>query len=343
MPNDTTRIKKRASTRGRARTAANPPWPTSQLDLDAKISKGKALERYQLKPQHLRDLDFQRELVDTNGKRVWAHVYSEREVERRSWELYGGQDGLEQHLRNEGSKPKKNLPPPEEEETFDSEKEMNDLRDQLAPWQWTVFNKALDLWRKCNNSRRSAVWYRISVLRLSLKFAKTYPPRPPEPLPSSPAVDRLRAVLAQAAALPAYNSKLYGEEIEGLSRTGGPPHGWTYDWSDDYLQKLFSALNDVIRVGKVDKDYEKWRAIRWEVYDKFIECTNKGPSFQWWATGWTDPAAEWLEGGLTDRVVAWTYRGRCPAGKEYNHLPRGHGSGCRSISARPPKYVSIYM
>lgn len=76
---------------------------------------------------------------------------------------------------------------------------------------------------------------------------------------------------------------------------------------------------------------------------QFIECTNKGPSFQWWATGWTDPAAEWLEGGLTDRVMAWTYRARCPAGKEYNYLPRGHGSGCRSIAAKPPKYVSIYM
>ena len=76
---------------------------------------------------------------------------------------------------------------------------------------------------------------------------------------------------------------------------------------------------------------------------QFIECTNKGPSFQWWATGWTDPAAEWVEGGLTDLVMAWTYRARCPAGKEYNYLPRGHGSGCRSIAAKPPKYVRIYM
>ena len=80
MPKDTTRIKKRASTHGRARTTASPGWPPSELDLDAKVSiavtinfctssaqpsqinKGKALERYQLKPQQLRDLDFQREL-----------------------------------------------------------------------------------------------------------------------------------------------------------------------------------------------------------------------------------------------------------------------------------------
>ena len=171
-------------------------------------------------------------------------------------------------LRNQANKPKKNVSPPEEEELFDSEKEMDALRDQLAPWQWTVFNKALDRWHKCNNSRRSAVWYRISGLRGSLKFAKTYPPRPLEPLPSSPEVDRLRAVLAQAASLPKYGSEMYGEEIEGLSRSGGPPHGWTYDWSDDYLQELFSALNDVIRGGKSIGDFDKWRAIRWEVYDK---------------------------------------------------------------------------
>ena len=77
---------------------------------------------------------------------------------------------------------------------------------------------------------------------------------------------------------------------------------------------------------------------------QFIECTNKGPSFQWWSTGWTDPAAEWLEGELTERVAALTYRGRCPAGKAYNRVPpREHVSGYRSIAAKPPKYVSIYM
>ena len=33
--------------------------------------------------------------VGTNRKRVWAHVYSEREVEQRAWEVYGGPDGLQ--------------------------------------------------------------------------------------------------------------------------------------------------------------------------------------------------------------------------------------------------------
>ncbi|KAI1790004.1 hypothetical protein LXA43DRAFT_541076 [Ganoderma leucocontextum] len=334
MPKDTGHSKKRASTGGQGRTTASLEWPASELDLDAKITKGKALDRYQLKPDQLRGLEFQRELVDTNGRRVWAHVYSEREVEQRAWELYGGPDGLQVQITG---------PLPEKEELFDPEKALDDLRDRLAPWQWTAFNKALDIWHKCNHSRRSAVWYRISGLRLSLKIAKTYPQRPSEPLPSSPAVDRLRAVLAQAASLPTHGSEKYGEEVEGLSRTGGPPHAWTYDWSDEYLQKLFSALIDVIKVGKVDRDFDKWKAIRWEVYDRFVECTNKGPMFCWWSTGWTDPAAEWLEGGLSERALTCTYRARCPAGKEYNHLPRGHGSGFRSIAARPPKYVSIYM
>ena len=172
-------------------------------------------------------------------------------------------------VQSQADKPKKRrVPPPEEEELFDSEKELVDLRDRLAPWQWTAFNSALDVWHKCNHSRRSAVWYRISGLRLSLNFAKTYPPRPTEPLPSSPAVDKLRAVLAQAPSLPEHGSEEYGQEIEGLSRTGGPPHAWYYDWSNDYLQRLFSALNDVIRVGKAERDFDKWRAIRWEVYDK---------------------------------------------------------------------------
>ncbi|PIL34949.1 hypothetical protein GSI_02736 [Ganoderma sinense ZZ0214-1] len=131
---------------------------------------------------------------------------------------------------------------------------------------------------------------------LCVNFAKTYPQRPSEPLPSSPVVDRLRAVLAQAAPLPAYGLEEYGQEIEGLSRTCHRPDVWTYDWSNDYLQKLFSALNDVIRIRKPAKPSTSGGnpvgGVRQVVVSarsqaaaprriaQLIACTNKGPSFQ---------------------------------------------------------------
>ena len=146
----------------------------------------------------------------------------------------------------------------------------------MAPWLWQAYNKALDR----HNARGLELGYlpfstnaqRERPLVLALQVAKTYPPRPRDRLPSSASVDALRALLAQAASPPEEDD--YGVQVEGLEYKyiAFPEETEWYEWSVDYLERVYSALVAVIKEhGQGD---EGWRTIRWEVYDKVGAWTS---------------------------------------------------------------------
>lgn len=108
-------------------------------------------------------------------------------------------------------------------------------------------------------------------------LANLYPPRPMVRLPSSPTVDRLRAVLAEAPSLP--RRLEWGEEVDGMwmKHTNYPEEDYEYEWAPHYLDRLFAALIAVIEAhGTGDAG---WRGVRWEVYDKVCPVLPFPPSY----------------------------------------------------------------
>ena len=211
----------------------------------------------------------------------------------------------------------------------------------MAPWLWQAYNKALDR----HNARGLELGYlpfstnaqRERPLVLAMQVAKTYPPRPRDRLPSSASVDALRAVLARAASPPEEDD--YGVQVEGLEYKyiAFPEEIEWYEWSVDYLERVYSALVAVIKEhGQGD---EGWRTIRWEVYDKvrawistrmrghsdlsqYAESMRKPIEYCMDRNLWEDDAAKWLEGRLTtDGNILDTYLRRCsPSGMIYNSM-----------------------
>ncbi len=139
----------------------------------------------------------------------------------------------------------------------------------MAPWLWKAYNDALD--RHKNDGWYGPEYYysrprdREGLIASALKLAKTYPPRPAQPLPSSPSVDALRAVLADA---PRIADVEWGKEVPGLafSTTWHPEYDEWYSWTSEILQPIFEALIGVIEAHGVGDD--GWASARWEVYDR---------------------------------------------------------------------------
>ncbi len=143
------------------------------------------------------------------------------------------------------------------------------IKMKMAPWLWRQFNNALIE----HNIRGIAVGSipfetpesREGPMRRAELIALSYPPRPLIALPSSESVDRIRAILAEAVSPPDAHEPEYGQQIDGLDFIEYKSLKW-YQWSKEYLDRLFSAL---IRVIECDNgDDEDWKSIRWEVYDK---------------------------------------------------------------------------
>lgn len=119
-----------------------------------------------------------------------------------------------------------------------------------AEWLWKKCNEALDppdcysLDMKLSERAKALSW---AVERMSPGALTAYPPRPPGYLASSESVDKLRAILAEAPRVPEYGN---GEdEYDGMVRHESWHPEWdvSYDWNNDYYDKVCQALVDVVK------------------------------------------------------------------------------------------------
>ena len=137
-----------------------------------------------------------------------------------------------------------------------------------SEWLWNKCNEALDpmepysLDMELSERVKALSW---AVERLSQGALTPYPPRPPESLPSSESVDKLRVILAAAPRVPAYGNE--EDEIDGMVRceTWHPEWDVSYEWSKDYYNKVYQVLIDIVKQHGVGD--QGWGSVRWEVYD----------------------------------------------------------------------------
>nr|VWO99652.1 Succinate-semialdehyde dehydrogenase (EC [Ganoderma boninense] len=169
-----------------------------------------------------------------------------------------------------------NVVPPWEpyDETFVSAERAR-IREAMPPWLWEACTRSLHElyesqitygWLERALSEGSK-WDELSPMKTALTIASLYPVRPPELLPPSPSIDRLRAVLASAARIPEVGVG-YGQPVDGLEdlHMHFPDLLEWYDWSAEYLERLFAAILDVIEEHGFGA--EGWEGVQWEVYDK---------------------------------------------------------------------------
>ena len=96
-------------------------------------------------------------------------------------------------------------------------------------------------------------------------LAKNYPPRPEAPLLSSPTIDAFRNILKDAPKYPKPQDR--GKEFDNLDMGGDtwPDFEITYEWSKEFLGRVFHALRDIIEAhGMGDQG---WASARWELYE----------------------------------------------------------------------------
>lgn len=186
---------------------------------------------------------------------------------------------------------------------------------------------------------------RAKPMQEALRFQATYPSsRPTVPLPASPTIEALRAILAEAPRLA--KEQVHSFEpvpVLGIDAThhSWPEEDYSYEWATWYLTSLFNALCNVIIVHGTGE--AGWLSIRWEVYDKvrtlpdlatsvdpacsfrpqYAECIG-GISYDR-QDGWADRAAHWLDGAypLDDpRNIAFAFssRSKSVVGSRYNQM-----------------------
>ncbi|KAI1788894.1 hypothetical protein LXA43DRAFT_893921 [Ganoderma leucocontextum] len=283
------------------------------------------------------------------------YVYKEQDIERRAWEKHGGPEGFDKHLAKLRARhiKKKGL-----DARFPQPKTYEDPRGGVqvpdpfehqeanGPWLWIAFNKALSAVDELDEEAMALGGGfftkdkdRERPMRAALAVADTYPPRPPEKLPSSERVDRVRAVLAEAASPPQFGPDWGCDDIPGLtfrSWNCGPELVEEYEWGGDYLERLFMALIQLI--DELGLGREGLEGIRWEVYDKYVDCMHKGQQYDRRKGRWSDDAAEWLDGQFTKVGILLdvSCRGKCAAGRKYNDmLLFCNPSGSMSVGVRP--------
>ncbi|KAI1782097.1 hypothetical protein LXA43DRAFT_1151152, partial [Ganoderma leucocontextum] len=192
------------------------------------------------------------------------------------------------------------------------------IQQSMPPWLWDACNLALNELYEAdlvhgwldNVLSEGGRWDELSPMKAALDVAPMYPARPSEPLPSSPSVDRVRAVLACAARAPEAGVG-YGKPVDGLEDIHScwpDPVDW-YDWSVDYLERLFTAILEVVEEHGVG--VEGWESLRWEVYDKYVESLRCGVKYDSEARTWSDCAAQWLDGPLVGCDLESSCRRKC--------------------------------
>ncbi|KII86494.1 hypothetical protein PLICRDRAFT_700534 [Plicaturopsis crispa FD-325 SS-3] len=332
-------------------------WRCSRVGVKTKITQTSALRQYKLQKSDLKGLERQDAETVVRGinedELGPMYLYTECDVERVAWRKRGGPERFDAFLKKlrRAWAEKKRVDP--ETKPFDqpcsyteehnsspwhacsgvpSEKRLHDLwvatpdlfrlKMTFAPWMWQACNRALkDVPEYTSYSNKE----RHTALGLVEANLGRYPPRPVVPLPPSPSLDALRAVLERAPC------------SQGVA-DDKPPPGITYChrnekevvhlWNSLYLEELFSALVDVIQHHGVED--AGWCSARWEVYDKLATCIlDRGMLFSRYGergrvpTRWYDDARVWLRGRLepSDRNHQ-IMRGdaRCEAGTRYNAL-----------------------
>lgn len=142
---------------------------------------------------------------------------------------------------------------------------LSDIKDKMASWLWKAFNMALldidgaEIVARGPDSGFVKDADRERPMCAALAMAATYPTRPDQKLASSESVDRVRAVLAEAASAPHIDPAWEEDEIldELLAEC---------EWSYDVLERLLTALIQLIDEHGLGS--EGLGGIRWEVYDK---------------------------------------------------------------------------
>ncbi|KAI9065972.1 hypothetical protein FKP32DRAFT_1674248 [Trametes sanguinea] len=188
------------------------------------------------------------------------------------------------------------------------------IKREMPPWLW----KACHAWFKWADDvlghRNGARAYeraqdRERPMQMALLSSYKYPARPP-PLPSSPPMDRLRAILANAPCMPM--DVAHAIDVYGMQKTYIASEDlYTYEWDSPYLDRVFSALIEVlVKLGVGD---EGWSSARWEVYDTYTRCFGTlgydPDGFKWFDNG-----SHWLDGRYPTKLV-W-------ANNSFAHSPR---------------------
>ncbi|KAI0642866.1 hypothetical protein C8Q79DRAFT_1105699 [Trametes meyenii] len=175
---------------------------------------------------------------------------------------------------------------------------LQEIKDKLAPWHpggWDLPKRS---------DREYAMYRALDTL------ASSYPLRPAVPFPSPPSVDVLCEVLKAAPELP----KHWGESVEGLDYVyGNYDTEDSYEWSPEYLCRLYDALRTV----KIAHGTDGLASVRWEVYDCSCQRMDDGPHYDWRVAElrWHDEASRWLKKGYLSRDIS-TYCGSSSQGPE---------------------------
>ncbi|EIW52475.1 uncharacterized protein TRAVEDRAFT_53896 [Trametes versicolor FP-101664 SS1] len=274
------------------------------------------------------------------NRTVNKRLYKKREVEQKAWEKHGGPDGFDAYVRRlQHNRFKRALAKPIPQPSTSNAATSTHVAQPLPvpsrdgrSWVLEACNRALD-WDDrtySNPYEGSFPLYdspraRAKPMQEALRFQATYPlSRPTVPLPASPTIDALRAILAEAPRLPKEQAHSFEPILVlGIDAThhSWPEEDYSYEWATWYLNNLFTALCNVIIVHGTGE--AGWLSIRWEVYDKYTECIG-GISYDR-KDGWADGAAHWLDGAYSlddPRNIAFSFssRSKSVVGSRYNQM-----------------------
>lgn len=141
------------------------------------------------------------------------------------------------------------------------------LSAKFPPWIWSACNNALhSLERDPENGIRFSTASRQACLNFALKQLPTYPPRPSVTLHSSPTLERLRSLLAEAPSRNSPKGKDGYPQGLWLDETDHIDGETFWEWTKSYTDRIFGALIALIEERGVGED--GWESARWEVYDK---------------------------------------------------------------------------
>ncbi|KZV90820.1 hypothetical protein EXIGLDRAFT_719941 [Exidia glandulosa HHB12029] len=324
------------------------------------LSKRQSLAQYRLKDKDLKDIPFGQDTwTDTDEEPAVerpVYRYQEQDVERVAWEVHHGPDGLLKRLKRDyqwykRSQMSKNpwkrlkfdapswftIDTPSDEDRWEETEGLHTARLQLPDWLWVPINKYVDAqylsynaWRR----GRKALRWREDLLDAAV-LDLHYPTRPEDVPPESEALDALRRILELA---PRYDDRRQfkaGRIIRYHCADGEVG----FAWSGAYLDRLELAWHckqhPILDTTGPGSGLAGWETIRWEVYDKFVECTQSlrtsasanGPQ-------WVDDARMWLVGRTTHRADVPPLWRRClslspPLSEEYRALlPLTDDCGC---------------
>ncbi|KJA25719.1 hypothetical protein HYPSUDRAFT_37160 [Hypholoma sublateritium FD-334 SS-4] len=315
-------------------------WRPSRLPETAKINKSAALTNYHLsRTNDLDGLSFKTEqtVIKIPGRGntvVKMFLYSEREVEMRAWEKYGGPKKFERMLddkeakfyrKNGGVQSRTFLRPRDypskisfgprvcgNKDNLDPETSTPGLiatKDMLAgrgqQWMWDAINKVIsedmevrygDSDYNSGRSKSSHGKERESLVDYALKTLDKYPPRPSGTLApiESHSFHALITTLARAHA-PTYVQGQDDPEVIEIHTDGFTGEESVY-WTEKYNEEVYTCLIKIIQ----DHGLDGCMRARWLVYDQYVRCNMGGLTYSDEHRGpgliWNDSARFWIDG-----------------------------------------------